>query len=354
MSGGVDSSVAAYLMQQEGYQCIGATMRLFDNETIGEDQQSTCCSLEDVEDAASVARKLGIPFYVFNFQRDFHQNVIEKFIRCYECGQTPNPCIDCNRYLKFDRFLRRAMEIECDCIVTGHYARIEKDQDSGRYLLFRAKDLHKDQSYVLYTLTQEQLAHIRFPLGEFSKDQIREIAAQQSFVNAKKHDSQDICFVPDGDYRHFMERYTGKQYPGGDFLDLNNRVVGHHSGAVGYTIGQRKGLGLAMGSPVYVCAKDMERNTVTGGPNEALFARQLMAADWNWFPFPALSEPRKVMAKARYNQPPQPAVVYPEPDGKARVVFAEPQRALTPGQAVVLYDGERVVGGGTITEVLRN
>ena len=353
MSGGVDSSVAAYLTQQAGFQCTGATMRLFDNSILGQDQESTCCSLDDVEDARSVARRLGFPFYVFNFKDDFEEKVIRKFIHCYECGATPNPCIDCNRYLKFDHLLRRGYELGCDYVVTGHYARIRQDENAGRYLLYKATDLSKDQSYVLYSLTQEQLAHTRFPLGEMTKAEARTIAEEQGFINARKHDSQDICFVPDGDYVAFMERYTGKKYTPGDYLDLQGNVVGQHKGAVSYTLGQRKGLNLAMGTPVYVCAKDMEQNTVTVGPNEALFSTTLRAADWNWFPFPTLSEPIRVSAKARYNQPPQPATVYPEENGFARVVFEEPQRALTPGQAVVLYDGDMVVGGGTITEVLK-
>ena len=352
MSGGVDSSVAAFLMKRAGYQCTGATMRLYDNETIGADRSKTCCSLDDVEDARSVARRLGMPYYVFNFKDDFHEKVISKFIRCYECGTTPNPCIDCNRYLKFDHLLRRGLELECDCVVTGHYARIRRDEETGRYLLYKAADLSKDQSYVLYSLTQEQLAHTVFPLGELSKTEVRAIAEAQGFVNARKHDSQDICFVPDGDYVSFMERYTGKHYPEGDFLDLQGNVVGRHKGAVSYTLGQRKGLGLAMGAPVYVCVKDMEKNTVTVGPNEALFSNKLRANDWNWFPFPELSVPLHVSAKARYNQPPQPATVYPEENGFARVEFDAPQRALTPGQAVVLYNGDMVVGGGTITEII--
>ena len=351
MSGGVDSSVAAYLTQQAGYDCIGAMMRLFDNNILSENQESSCCSLDDAEDARSVARRLGFPFYVFNSKADFEEKVIAKFIRCYECGATPNPCIDCNRYLKFDHLMRRAMELGCSHVVTGHYARIRQDESTGRYLLYKATDLSKDQSYVLYSLSQQQLAHTMFPLGEMSKSEARAIATEQGFINARKHDSQDICFVPDGDYVAFMERYTGKHYEGGNFLDLEGNVVGRHKGAVSYTLGQRKGLGLAMGAPVYVCGKDMAQNTVTVGPNEALFSTTLIANDWNWFPFPALTEPMKVSAKARYNQQPQPATVYPEPDGHARVVFDEPQRALTPGQAVVLYDGDLVVGGGTIITV---
>ena len=352
MSGGVDSSVAAFLTQQSGYDCIGVTMRLYDNAPDIDIETATCCSLEDVEDARSVARRLGMPFYAFNFKSDFREKVIEKFVRCYECGLTPNPCIECNRHLKFDHLLRRGMELGCDYIVTGHYAQIRQDKDSGRYILYKAADLSKDQSYVLYALTQEQLAHTRFPLGSLSKAEARAIAEEQGFINARKHDSQDICFVPDGDYVAFMERHTGKHYIAGDFLDLQGNVVGRHQGAVRYTLGQRKGLGLAMGAPVYVCAKDMVQNTVTVGPNEALYSTSLLADDWNWFPFAALDHPLRVTAKARYNQPPQPATVYPEENGTARVVFDLPQRALTPGQAVVLYDGDMVVGGGTITKVL--
>ena len=352
MSGGVDSSVAAFLTQQSGFDCIGVTMRLYDNAPDENADTNTCCSLEDVEDARSVARRLGMPFYAFNFKADFREKVIDKFVRCYECGLTPNPCIECNRYLKFDHLLRRGTELGCDFVVTGHYAQIRQDEATGRYILYKSADLTKDQSYVLYSLTQEQLAHTRFPLGGLSKTDARAIAEQQGFVNARKHDSQDICFVPDGDYVSFMERYTGKDYPAGDFLDLDGNVVGKHQGAVRYTLGQRKGLGLAMGAPVYVCAKDMEQNTVTVGPNEALYRTSLLADDWNWFPFEALTQPLRITAKARYNQQPQPATVYPEKNGTARVVFDAPQRALTPGQAVVLYNGDMVVGGGTIIKVL--
>ena len=349
MSGGVDSSVAAYLMLRQGWQCTGATMRLYDNEALGELQESTCCSLDDVEDARSVAYRLGMPYYVFNFTGDFREKVMDKFVRCYECGSTPNPCIDCNRYLKFAHLLDRAQILGCDAVVTGHYARIRQDSTTGRYLLYKAADTNKDQSYVLYTLTQEQLAHTQLPLGELSKEQVRAIAQEQGFLNARKKDSQDICFVPDGDYVAFMERYTGKQYAPGDFLDQQGKVVGTHRGAVAYTLGQRKGLGLAMGAPVYVCGKDMASNTVTVGPNEALYSRTLWANDWNFFPFPALTQPLRVKAKTRYRQTAQPATVYPEADGICRVEFDQPQRAITPGQAVVLYDGDLVVGGGTIT-----
>ena len=353
MSGGVDSSVAAFLTQQAGYSCTGAMMRLFDNDILPEDRDSACCSLDDAEDARAVARRMGFPFYVLNAKDAFREKVMDDFVRCYERGDTPNPCIQCNRHLKFDHLLRRARELGCEKIVTGHYARIRYDEASGRYLLYRAADLSKDQSYVLYCLTQDQLAHTMLPLGEMTKAQVRAIAQAQGLINARKRDSQDICFVPDGDYVAFMERYTGKHYEGGAFLDLQGNVVGRHRGAVCYTLGQRKGLGLSMGAPVYVCGKDMAANTVTVGPNEALFSTTLIADDWNWFPFPALTEPVEVEAKARYNQPPQPATVYPEDDGTARVVFHQPQRALTPGQGVVLYRGDQVIGGGTIRSVSR-
>ena len=348
MSGGVDSSVAAFLLKEAGFACIGATMRLYDSST----EESTCCSLDDVEDARAVAARLGIRHYVFNFTEDFDRQVIQKFVTGYEQGLTPNPCIDCNRYLKFDRLLRRAMELGCEWVASGHYARIRQDKGTGRYLLYKAADRTKDQTYFLACLNQEQLRHIQFPLGTLTKTQVREIAQENGFVNARKRDSQDICFVPDGDYGAFLQRYTGKTYPEGDFLNLQGQVIGHHRGAACYTLGQRKGLGLAMGAPVYVCAKDMQRNTVTVGPGEALFSPALRAGDWNWYPFPTLTAPIRVTVKTRHSQLEQAATVYPEENGFARVEFDVPQRAVTPGQAVVLYDGDMVVGGGTITEAL--
>ena len=264
---------------------------------------------------------------------------------------TPNPCIDCNRYLKFDRLLRRALELGCDCVVSGHYAQVRKSGD--RYLLYKAADKAKDQTYFLACLNQDQLSRIQFPLGGLTKQEVRAIAEENGFINARKHDSQDICFVPDGDYPAFLERYTGKHYPAGDFLDESGRVVGKHRGAVCYTLGQRKGLGLAMGAPVYVCGKDMEKNTVTVGPNEALFSSALRGNNWVWYPFPELTEPVKVTVKTRHSQTEQPGTIYPEADGFARVEFDIPQRAVAPGQAVVVYQGDLVVGGGTITEAIR-
>ena len=348
MSGGVDSSVAAFLTLQKGLQCTGATMRLYDKK----DSESACCSLDDVEDARSVAHRLGMPFYVFNFTDAFDEKVVRKFVCSYENGLTPNPCIDCNRFLKFEMLLHRAQVLGCDYIVTGHYARIAQDADSGRFLLKKAVDSPKDQTYFLYNLMQEQLSHTLFPLGELTKAQVRTLAEENGFLNARKRDSQDICFVPDGDYLAFLERYGGKHYPQGNFLDLQGNIVGQHKGAAGYTLGQRKGLGIAMGAPVYVCAKDMDANTVTVGPNEALFHRALLANDWNWISISDLTEPIRVQAKARSRMTEQSAWVYPEADGCARVEFDEPQRAITPGQAVVLYDGDTVVGGGTITHIL--
>ena len=340
MSGGVDSSVAAFLAMEQGLICCGGTMLLWDDSPTA------------TKDAQAVAERLSIPFYSFDATSLFRQQVVEPFIASYEQGLTPNPCIRCNCHLKFSWLLDRALELGCDYVVTGHYARLCKDDSTGRTLLFTAPDKTKDQSYFLAGLNQHQLSHSLFPLGELTKEQVRMIAEAQGFLNARKKDSQDICFVPDGDYVAFMEHYTGKRYEPGDFLDESGKVVGKHRGAVCYTLGQRKGLGLAMGAPVYVCGKDMQKNTVTVGPNESLFATTLRASHWNWIPFPQLTEPLRVTARARYNQKEQPATVYPEDDGFARVVFDQPQRAMTPGQAVVLYDGDLVVGGGTIREIL--
>lgn len=341
MSGGVDSSVAAYLMQRGGGRCGGAIMQLWKEVSSGA-----------IADARAVAQRLDMDFHILEASDTFRQLVVDYFVSSYEKGLTPNPCIQCNRHLKFRYFLQQAQALGYASIATGHYARIRQDAQSGRYLLCKAADSAKDQSYFLSCLDQYQLAHSHFPLGELTKEEARMIAQQQGFVTARKKDSQDICFVPDGDYVAFMKRYTGKEYPGGDYLDLNGKVVGKHCGAVCYTLGQRKGLGIALGSPVYVCSKDMQANTVTVGPESALFATTLLARDWNWYPFETLTEPIRVMAKARYRHIPQPATVYPQEDGYAKVVFDTPQRAMTPGQTVALYDGDVVVGGGVITEIL--
>lgn len=339
MSGGVDSSVAAHLAMQAGYECLGATMQLLPCQ-------------DSSADAKNVADRLGIPFLSLDFQGEFCREVMDEFVADYESGLTPNPCVVCNQKLKFGHLLDAAQNLGCDYIVSGHYARIFRDENTGRWLLGKAVDASKDQSYFLYGLTQEQLSHILFPLGELTKTEAREIAQAQGFVNAHKKDSQDICFIPDGDYLSFMCRHTGKTYAPGNFLDQNGKIVGRHKGAVGYTLGQRKGLGLAMGQPVYVCNKNMEDNTVTVGPNECLMHRTLRARDWFWHTIPELNAPLPVLAKARSRMTEQPATVYPEENGFARVEFDEPQRAITPGQAVVLYDGDLVVAGGTITEVI--
>ena len=346
MSGGVDSSVAAFLMKEQGCECIGATMKLFHNEDIGVSRIKTCCSLEDVEDARLVALRLGIPYYVFNFTDDFKGQVVDRFISSYERGATPNPCIDCNRYLKFERLYERARILGCDAIVTGHYARIE--QENGRWLLKKSLDESKDQSYVLYSLTQEQLAHTRMPLGAMHKSETRRIAEEQGFYNADKPDSQDICFVPDGDYAGFIARYTGRDCPTGDFVDESGRVLGRHKGIVHYTVGQRKGLGIAADAPLYVKRIDAQENRVVLSGNDALFSRELTANDFNWIAYDVPPRELRATARVRYHQREQAATVTVLSDGHVHLVFDEPQRAITPGQAVVLYDGDTVLGGGTI------
>jgi tRNA-specific 2-thiouridylase len=358
MSGGVDSSVAAWLMLEQGYECIGVTLKLFDNDDIngkepcacpsGAFSHKSCCSLADVNDARNVAHRLGMPHYVLNFADDFRDQVIRRFIETYEEGATPNPCIDCNRYIKFERLLWRAKQLDFDSIVTGHYACVEKDAGSGRFLLKKAADRRKDQSYVLYATTQEQLACCKFPLGGLTKQEARAIAAEQGFINAEKHDSQDICFVPDGDYGSFIERYTGKRFAEGDIIDCNGVVLGRHRGLARYTIGQRRGLGVAAGKALYVLGKSIEDNTVTLGPDESLYAKSLVADRINLIACAELEKPLRVKVKTRYLQAEQDGVVEQTGDSSIRVDFDKPQRALTPGQAVVFYDGDIVVGGGTI------
>jgi tRNA-specific 2-thiouridylase len=349
MSGGVDSSVSAALMTKARYDCIGVTMKLH-NESAEAVSERSCCTAKDAEDARGVCAELGMKYYVFNFTDDFDEQVIKRFVNAYETGFTPNPCIDCNRYMKFDKLYGRAAALGCDFIVTGHYARIEFDEKSGRYLLKKSRNESKDQSYVLYAMTQEQLAHTKFPLGEFSsKDEVRAIAQEFGLINAEKKDSQDICFVPDGDYAEFIKRYTGREYPCGDFVDRSGKVLGQHKGIIRYTIGQRKGLGLSLAEPMYVCAKDMEQNTVVLAPESELYTTRLVAEDFNWISLAEPPrEPIRVTARTRYHAKEAAASVYANPDGSVNVEFDEPQRAVTSGQAVVLYDGEVVVGGGTI------
>lgn len=352
MSGGVDSSVAAAIMNEKGFECVGVNMKLYDADIEDGAGCKTCCSAEDAEDARNVCCQLGMKFHVFNFTDDFSREVIDRFVDTYEQGATPNPCIDCNKYMKFGKLYQRAQILSCDTVVTGHYARVEYDAESGRFLLKKAKNVAKDQSYVLYFLTQEQLAHTQFPLGEFeSKDQIRALAQARGFVNAKKKDSQDICFVPDGKYAEFITERSGKEYPAGDFVDTNGKVLGTHKGLIRYTIGQRRGLGLALPESMYVKYKDTEKNQVVLSTNADLFSDRLVADCFNWSSMDAPAQPIRVTAKTRYQAREAAATATVLDDGRVEIRFDQPQRALTMGQAVVLYHGDTVVGGGVIREV---
>lgn len=346
MSGGVDSSVAAKIMIDEGYECVGCTMKLHDNGPLELEDTNTCCTLSDVEDARNVARRLGMDYYVFNFQDDFKEKIIDKFVKCYQEGRTPNPCIDCNRYMKFDKLFERAKVLECDYIVTGHYVRIEFYD--GKYHLLKAVDETKDQSYVLYSMNQYQLEHAKFPLGGLQKTETRKIAEANDFINANKPDSQDICFVPDGDYATVIEKFSEKTEKPGNFVDTEGNILGKHKGITHYTIGQRKGLGIPMKYPVYVQKIDVERNEVVLGTNEELFSCNLTASEVNWISGEVPAEPIRCAAKIRYRHKEQPCVVTPIGNDCISVVFDEPQRAITPGQAVVLYNGDEVLGGGVI------
>lgn len=346
MSGGVDSSVAAKLLCDAGNECIGCTMKLFDNCDAGLSRSRTCCSLDDIEDARSVAFSLGMRYYVFNFKDDFREKVIKKFASAYLAGQTPNPCIDCNRYMKFDKLYERARLLGCDKIATGHYARIEFDGE--KYMLKKARDESKDQSYVLYMLTQEQLAHTLFPLGELIKSETRAIAEASKLTNAQKPDSQDICFVPDGDYAAAIERLTGKTSAPGNFIDTDGNVLGTHRGITHYTIGQHRGLGLALPERRYVCKIDAGSGTVTLGSGTELYSREVLVRDFNWISGEAPSGPIRCSAKIRYRQLEQAANVEPLSENEALIRFDTPQRAVTPGQSAVLYDDDTVLGGGII------
>lgn len=342
MSGGVDSSVAAMLCIKAGYECEGATMRLYVNRHC----DKPCGTDEDITDAKKIAERLSINHRVLDFTADFGREIITRFIGAYESGATPNPCIECNRRIKFGRLLEVMTSADFDYIATGHYARIEKE--NGRFLLRKAVDERKDQSYVLYSLTQEQLAHTLLPLGAYTKSEIRAIAEENGFVTARKQDSQDICFVPDGDYAHFIEQYTGRRYPEGDFVDREGRRLGTHKGIIRYTIGQRKGLGLALPAPMYVCEKDVENNRVVLCSNDGLFSRELTVGDLNWIAFDSPPAKFRANVKVRYNQKEQPADITSLPDSTVKIVFDTPQRAIAKGQAAVLYDGDTVLGGGTI------
>lgn len=348
MSGGVDSSVTALLLLQSGQDVCGATMRMFHPDDIALPDSGSCGSLSDCDDAKRVCDRLGIAHETFDCTGEFRSCVIDRFTDGYMRGETPNPCIDCNRFLKFGFFLEKARERGFGRIATGHYAQIDFDEKSGRYRLKKAVDTTKDQTYVLYSMTQDMLAHTLFPLGGLQKSEIRRIAAEHGFVNADKPDSQDICFVPNGDYAAFLEQKMHCHLPEGDFVRDDNRVVGRHKGLHHYTIGQRKGLGIAAEKPLYVLKKDMKHNRVILGDNAQLFTDSLTAYDCNWITVDTIREPMRVTAKTRYKQAETAATIHPLEDGRVFVTFDTPQRAITAGQAVVFYDGEYVVGGGTI------
>ena len=349
MSGGVDSAVAAALMREKGYACVGAMMKLYEaSDIVREQGEKTCCSADDAADAEAVAGKLGMPFYVFRFTEEFRCQVIDRFVESYVNGETPNPCIDCNRYMKFEKLYERAKLLGCETIATGHYARIDYDAAGGRWRMRTALDRTKDQSYVLYQLTQEQLSRVCFPLGELTKERVRELAAVYGFHNAGKKDSQDICFVPDGHYEKFIEAYTGKTASEGNFVTEDGELLGRHKGIIHYTVGQRKGLGVAAAHPYYVKQIRPENNEIVLCKHEELFQRTLYARDVNWVSIPEPGGEIRVQAKIRYRHSPQPGTARMTEDGLLEVIFDEPQRAITKGQSAVLYDGELVLGGGKI------
>jgi tRNA-specific 2-thiouridylase len=337
MSGGVDSSVAAALLKEQGYEVIGITMQLQ--------------PLSQYADAQKVARMLGIPHYVVDFRDTFAQYVIADFCREYSLGRTPNPCIRCNQYIKFDALLRRAQELGADTVATGHYARIEKDNGSGRYLLKKSTDRHRDQTYFLYIMTQEQLQHSLFPVGHLTKEEVRRIAEKLELPVTDKPGSQEICFIPDNNYARFLEEYTGTPARLGPIIDRQGNILGQHRGITSYTIGQRKGLGIASREPLYVVAINPEKNTITVGGKSEVYAAGLIASEPNWISIEKIDSPMNIKAKIRYRHHEDKATVTPTSTGEVMVKFREPQMALTPGQAVVFYDGDIVVGGGLIASV---
>ena len=349
MSGGVDSSVAAYLLKEQGYDVIGVTMQIWQEEdSLTQEENGGCCGLSAVDDARRVAADLGIPYYVMNFRKEFKENVMDYFIGEYLQGRTPNPCIACNRYVKWEALLQRSLEIGADYIATGHYARIEQ-LANGRYAIKNSVTAAKDQTYALYNLTQHQLAHTLMPVGDNTKDEIRAIAEKIGLRIANKPDSQDICFVPDGDYAGFIKREAGQALPApGNFVTEDGTVLGRHKGITNYTIGQRKGLNLSLGKPVFVTEIRPETNEVVIGDNETLFTRELYAENVNFMAVPDLKEKKEFTGKIRYAHKGASCTIEQIEKDKIRCVFEEPQRAVTPGQAFVFYDGEYVAGGGTI------
>lgn len=344
LSGGVDSSVAAAMLLEQGYECMGGTMKLH------ADINDTCLTSKDIEDAKAVAQSLGIEYEVYDFSADFEDKVVRPFVECYLCGRTPNPCVECNRNLKFRALMKKAQEKGYTHIATGHYVRREFDEQLGKFVLKKALDSSKDQSYVLYSLTQDELSHTLFPLGNLTKAQIREKAQEKGFINADKKDSQDICFIPDGNYADFIENRLGESVQKGDFVDEEGNVLGEHKGIIYYTIGQRKGLGVAFGKPMFVCDIRPETREVVLTENDGLFKSKLIADNVNLISLESLESPTRLRARIRYNSPEQDATAYIK-DGLLYVEFDTPQRAITRGQAVVLYDGDTVLGGGTIIDM---
>ena len=349
MSGGVDSSVAAYLLKEQGYEVVGVTMQIWQEEDqTTQEESGGCCGLSAVDDARRVAWDLDIPYYVMNFRKEFQENVIDYFVDEYIQGRTPNPCIACNRYVKWESLLKRSLDIGADYIATGHYAQIEQ-LPNGRYSLKKSVTAAKDQTYALYNLTQHQLSHTLMPVGQYSKDEIRAIADKIQLRVANKPDSQEICFIPDHDYAGFIEEYSGKELEEGNFVDLDGNILGRHKGITHYTIGQRKGLNLSMKRPVFVVEIRPETNEVVIGDSEDVFSDTLRCSQVNWMAIDGLyGEPMNVTAKIRYSHKGAPCTIREVEEGVVECVFEEPQRAITPGQAVVFYDGDYVVGGGVI------
>jgi len=350
LSGGVDSTVAAYLLKEQGYDVIGITMKVLDDPTDDYAEKiGGCCSLSAVEDARRVAAKLDIPFYVLNFKKPFKDQVIDYFVDEYERGRTPNPCIACNKFIKFDLLMRKTHELGAYYVATGHYAKIEHDEDADRYLLKSSHEKSKDQTYMLYNLDQFQLKHMMMPLGNFeTKEEIRKIAETLDISIASKPDSQEICFIPDDDYARYVTENAKKIIRPGNFVDEKWNVLGKHKGIIYYTVGQRKGLGVTFGKPMYVININAETNEVVLGESDKVFSQGLIAEDTNWIPFDELKEPLHVNAKIRHAKAGESAMIIPVDENHCRVIFENPQRAVTPGQAVVFYKDDLVIGGGTI------